>query len=300
MSIVVGVDAGGTQARAVAANGDEVVGEFSGACSNVRSTDVDRVADAIARAVAGALNGARAASVFVGAAGAGDEDISRDLRAALQSRLPGVAIDVASDAHIALRAAVPLGDGMVLIAGTGSIAYASGGGNYFRCGGYGHALGDEGSAYAIGASALRIALRSYDGRAPRDAFVEAIEIEMNARGARELLDRSRANGRSVTAIAALAARVIDLANGGDRTATKIVQSAALDLFELVKAVAKTSGLARSEFPVAFAGGLLAGNSLLTYLIETRIASEFPLASVLKGAPAPQFGALALARTLVAG
>ena len=300
MATFVGVDAGGTHARAVAANRDEIVGEYSGPCSNLRSTDVDTVADAIARAVAGALHGARAAGVCVGAAGAGNEDIARALREALQSRLPGVAVDVTIDARIALRAAIPAGDGMALIAGTGSIAYASAGGSYVRCGGYGHALGDEGSAYAIGAAALRTALRSYDGRAPRDAFVEAIEVAFGACGARELLERPRASGHPVAAIAALAVRVLELANDGDRTATKIVQSAALDLFELIKALAKTTGLAGSDFPLAFAGGLLAQNSLLTYLIETRIASEFPLASVLKGSPAPQFGALALARTLAAG
>lgn len=299
MPVVVGVDAGGTRTRAVAAAGEEIVGEFSGDGANVRTAGVDEAADAITRVVLSALSGAAVAAIFVGASGAGSEEIARSLQRALGSRLPGTLVAVSGDARIALRAAIPQGDGMVLIAGTGSMAYASLGGTYFSSGGHGHLLGDEGSAFAIGSAALRLVLRSYDGRAPRDSFIESIEAVLHAHDPQTIISDVYDGQRPVMRIAGVAPRVLELADAGDRNALKIVQAAALELNELVKSLAKRSGLDAGEFPLAFAGGMLASNSILSYLLETRIIGDLPLARILKGAPAPQFGALALARELLA-
>jgi hypothetical protein len=58
MSIVVGVDAGGTATKVIAADGDVIAGEFSGGPANVRIAGVDDAADTIARAIRSALSGA--------------------------------------------------------------------------------------------------------------------------------------------------------------------------------------------------------------------------------------------------
>ena len=299
MPVVVGVDAGGTHTSAVAALGGNVIGAFDGPPANLRTAGVEDAADMILRAIRTALGGHDAAAVHVGAAGAGDEELAKRLQAALRAHLSGVKLSVSNDALIALRAAVPSGDGVVLVAGTGSMAYAVAGDADARSGGFGHLLGDEGSAYAIGAAALRIALRSHDGRSPRTALTDALERSLAASDPQALLSAVAAEGRPVTRIASLASLVVRFADSGDRDAAKIVQSAALELFELVRSAASRAGLLQREFPIAFAGGLFAANSMLSYLVETRIAGDIPLARVVKGAPAPQFGALALAGNLLA-
>jgi len=299
MSVVVGVDAGGTATKVVAADGDRITGEFIGEPANVRIADVDDAAETIARAVRSALSGADPAAVFVGAAGAGRNDLAQTLQRALTVRLPGIAIGVSDDARIALRASVADGDAMVLIAGTGSIAYAESGGEKYRTGGYGYLAGDEGSAFSLGAAALRLTLRSYDGRAVRDALAIAVEETFGATGAQAILSDVYDSRQPVRKVAALAPVVLRLAGEGDRSAGKLVQSAALELFDLVKSLVKLANLQERDVPLVFSGGMLAENSLLTYLLETRVANELPMVHVVKGGPAAQFGALALARGLLA-
>ncbi len=298
MSIVVGVDAGGTATNVIAVKGDATIGEFVGDPANVRIAGVDDAADVIARAVGSALEGVAPAAVFVGAAGAGRDDLAQSLQRALSVRLPGVALGVSDDAFIALRAGVPSGDAMVLVAGTGSIAYAECDGRRFRTGGYGYLLGDEGSAFSIGAAALRMTLRSYDGRSPRDELIEAVEARLGATSAQAVLNEVYEMPHPTRRIAALAPDVLRLAGAGERGAAKIVQNAALELFDLLKSLVKSAGLQDREVPLVFGGGLLAQNSLLTYLLETRISNEMPFVHIVKGAPAPHFGALAMARNLL--
>ena len=84
------------------------------------------------------------------------------------------------DAAIALRAAVPEGPGIVLIAGTGSIAYAENGERRSRVGGLGYLAGDEGSAFAIGMAAVRLYGRVLDGRARADETTEVVNRALGA------------------------------------------------------------------------------------------------------------------------
>jgi glucosamine kinase len=292
--IVVGVDAGGSRTVAVAACGG-AASEAYGGPGNPSSAGVERAAETIAETVRAALGSKRADAVYVGAAGAWNPQIASALRDALAARLAPAKVEVASDVEIALRAAVPEGDALLLIAGTGSIAYARIGERRFRCGGLGHAIGDEGSGYAIGAAALRLLGRAFDGRGLRDAMLDAVAAKLGASDAGDLTAVLR--DAPPAAIAGIAPIVVEHADAGERSATKIVQGAALDLFELLRALARACGAGERELPLVFAGGLLRENSMLTYLLETRIANEFPHLHVVKGAPAPHAGALAAARRL---
>ncbi len=72
---------------------------------------------------------------------------------------------VVNDALVALEAGAPASPGVVIISGTGSIAYGRNARNEgARAGGWGHVLGDEGSGYWIGRAA--IARRAARGRSP--------------------------------------------------------------------------------------------------------------------------------------
>jgi N-acetylglucosamine kinase-like BadF-type ATPase len=299
MPVVVGVDAGATSTVAIAAEGERTIRTFAGDPANVRIAGVDGAADTIARSIAASLEGDAAHAIFVGAAGAGNDDVASALAGALRARFPEARIAVSDDAHVALRAGVAQGDGIVLIAGTGSIAYAEIDGTRYRSGGYGYLIGDDGSGFAIGAAAMKLLLRSYDGRVPRDAMLERIETQLGVANRQDAIAAVYEAQHPVTVLASLAAIVLDCASGGERSANKIVQGAALELFELVKNVAQTAGVSGRELPLVFSGGLLRSNSLLSYLLETRLSHDFPFLQPVKNAAAPHVGALALARVLLA-
>ncbi len=299
MRIAVGVDAGGTSTVAVASR-DGVAGDLSVAePGNASSRGVDAAIEAVVRAIDGALAGDRPGGIVVGAAGAGRETVAGFVREALVTHYPGATVAVSDVARIALRAGAPDGDGIVLIAGTGSIAYAEIGEKHVRVGGHGYAIDDAGSGFWIGSAAARLLVRAYDGRVPFDATAEALATALGTTDALQVLDRVYRDGPPVATLAALAPEVIRLADAGERSAVKIVQGAALELGDLVRAVVKAAGGAGRERPIVFAGGLLSSNSLLTFLLETRIANELPSAYVVKNPPAPCFGALALAERSIA-
>jgi glucosamine kinase len=294
--ILIGVDTGGSAVRWIVER-DGVATAGSGEAKNVRSAGVGQTAELIAAAVRGAVGGAGFDALAVGAAGAGDTTIAHALEHELRAHFASGKISVVDDALVALRAAVPRGDGAVLIAGTGSIAYATIGAQTYRTGGYGYLLGDDGSGFAIGRAALALLLRSYDGRVPRTPLFDALETRLQAKDARELLSRIYEEANPVGKIASVAGIVLEQASAGERAATKIVQGAALELVDMLKALVKLAQANARELPLVFAGGLLAENSLLSYLIETRLLADLPLLHPVKGAPAPVHGALELARAL---
>lgn len=296
MPILVGVDAGGSSIDC-AIERDGVATDLHGDAANVRTCGVEGAAERIAATVESALHGAAFDALAVGAAGAGDTVVARALEAALRGYFPDGAIAVHDDAEIALRAGVPQGDGVVLIAGTGSIAYARIGEEAYRVGGYGYLLGDDGSGFAIGRAALAQMLRWYDGRAAHSELFDAIASRLQVGDAQALLGRVYGEPNMVASIAAVAPLVLDRAGTGERVATKIVQSTAHELVELIKTLVHRAQLGQRELPLVFAGGLLSENSLLTYLVETRLLADLPLLQPVKSALPPVRGALELARRI---
>jgi N-acetylglucosamine kinase-like BadF-type ATPase len=296
--IAVGVDAGGTKiAVAYSVDGETIrVDSHETASPSLKGTEA--ASNAIATAVESTTDGAVPHAIFVGAAGAGREDVAAGIRSALESRFPSARVAVRDDAYIALRAAVPDGDGVVVIAGTGSVAFAQSGGDGYRCGGYGYLIGDDGSGFAIGAAAVKHLMKAYDGRVPRDAFVEAIESHFAVQTLTGMLERVYRSNAPVGTIAGVAPLVLQMAQSSERIATRIVQTAAQELFELLKGVIKRANLAGSDAPIALAGGLLSANSLLTYLVEMRILNEFASMPIRKDNPDPCTGALAEAERLL--
>jgi glucosamine kinase len=217
----------------------------------------------------------------------------------LRARLPATAhLTVAGDAETALRAAIPEGPGIVLIAGTGSLAYAENGEKRVRVGGFGYLLGDEGSAFALGFAAAKGLARVYDGRARADETSALVERALGCSDRDGLLAALYGAPLEVAKIAALAPSILGFAGKGNRVSTKLVQTAAQDLGDMVRAAAQQAGLAESSPAVALAGGLLRENSLLSFLLEHRLTNELPGVSVLRSRDDPARAALRFAEALL--
>ncbi len=165
------------------------------------------------------------------------------------------AVEVIEDAALLLAAGTPLGVGVAVVAGTGSMAFARAADRRTaRAGGWGPLLGDEGSGYAIALAGLRAAARSADGRAPVTPLTDRLLAAFGLTRPQELIGAVyRGNDRA--ALAALAPLVLDAAEAGDPVAEGIIREAAGELAAAAAAAARSLDLG-AAFPVALAGGLL--------------------------------------------
>ena len=138
---------------------------------------------------------------------------------------------VATDIEIALAAAFDEGPGIVVSAGTGSVAVGRDqSGKQHRIGGYGWQMGDEGSGYAIGRAALGAVSRAVDGRSPRTALSDRVLAASHSENFDALV--RWAAGASPAEVAALAPHVLDVAAHGDPLAQGIADYAARELTQL--------------------------------------------------------------------
>jgi len=202
---------------------------------------------------------------------------------------------VLADAEVSLTAAFAAEPGIMVNAGTGSIAYARDpSGKLHRVGGYGWQLGDEGGGYWLGRRALDAAARAQDGRSDGSTLLARL---LGALGLQRFDDLVRWTATAMPAqVAALAPHVLNAAREGERVAQAILQDAARELVGLVLALQRHFP-GGERIPVAFAGGLLIPGSPLTALVRDALAAEAPRARVVGGPVDTPVGALRLAAAM---
>jgi N-acetylglucosamine kinase-like BadF-type ATPase len=295
--IAVGVDAGASATVAAVSHDGVFAGTVRGGPANPTAIGLDDAADTMLRTIRRALDGKSPDAIYIGAAGCGRADVASTMRFLIASGFPRASVEVGDDASIALRGAIPTGPGIVLIAGTGSIALADNGTALHRVGGLGYLIGDEGSALSIGLAAVRELGRVYDGRRSADETTSLVERTLAIEGRDGLLDVMYDRKLDVAKIAALAPAVVAFAGKGNRLAGAIVGRAGADLAGLVIAAARVSGLIDQAPPIALAGGLMREASFLTALVESQITIEIAGAQLLRSSREAYLGALQIAEAL---
>jgi len=278
---VVGVDGGGSRTRVIVA--DEHGAELAradGEPSGMRPGDATQSAAVVASVIAeglrvAGLSHARPAVVCVGVAGAGREPDRQALLQALTQLGLGDDVVVHADATIALDDAFGDGPGIVLIAGTGSVAFGRGpSGTFGRCGGWGPVCGDEGGGAWIGRRALSVVTASADGREPETALAGAVVTAAQVAVVHDLIRWAAEAGAA--GLASLVPAVLQCAESGDLRANAVVSFAAEELVLHVRTLARRLFTdERATCPVAFAGGLLDRKSLLRARVEHRLKSAVP-------------------------
>ncbi len=283
--LVIGIDGGGSRTRAMLADEHgRTIGQSEGPASRVTPGGAEHSADvmeALIRDVlaAAALGSIRPKAICVGVAGVGRGNERQALWQALTGRNLADEIIVHTDAAIALEDAFGEGSGVLLIAGTGSVAHGRGPtGTFARCGGWGPVIGDEGSGAWIGRRALSIVTAASDGREPETALTGAVLTATEAGDVAELIPWAASAGAAQ--LATLAPVVMSTAVAGDRRANALVTLAAEELMLHVRALARELFVdERASFALALAGGLLGRGSLLRKRLELRVRSGVPGAQV---------------------
>lgn len=296
--IVIGVDGGGSKTRVMVGTAEgEQLATLDGPRSAVTPGQAARSAEVIAELVTNALAeiavpGAVLPRVlYCGVAGTGRDEERRALHAALDARELAEEVVVDSDGLIAMYDAFEERAGILLVAGTGSIAYGrSPSGTIVRCGGWGPVFGDEGSGGWIGRRALGIIGASSDGREPPTALLFPILAATQCEDVQDLIEwAATADAR---AFASLVPTVFSTAANGDPRANALLSLAAEELVLHIRALAKQLFVdERAAVPVALSGGLMDRGSPLRKRLEQRLKSAVPGAQLRAEEVDPARGAL---------
>ncbi|WP_162950278.1 N-acetylglucosamine kinase [Rhizobium jaguaris] len=277
MSYALGLDSGGTKTLiALVEESGAVLGISSGA--SLDPTAGDEWPARLARQVGEATQGREApvAAAFGLSFHDEIENFTRRQKQVAAALLPTSQVIVENDVRMAFDGAFATGGGVLVLAGTGSMAWASRNGlgdRHYRIGGYGDAFGDEGSACWIGRESLSIASQALDGRrTDASEFAQGI-LEGLSLSSDCLIDWVYSLANQRTAIAGVAKITAALAASGSLIAQGLLDDACEHLAAHVLAAERlvsTPGASRQ--PWSYAGGVFA-NPIILGGVTRRVGSD---------------------------
>ena len=269
----IGIDGGGTRARLVIIESDlERIRTETGGI-NYNSFSEEDIRSALKQGVfyfkQQGFSVDDCESIGIGVAGISNPKAAPFLKNTLESCGYTCPITVVGDQEAALKGACGNAQGILLIAGTGSICIGQDTcGNSYRAGGYGHIIDDEGSAYAVGRDILSAIVKAEDGRAEHTALKEAVYNTLNLHTISELVSYVYASDRTKRDIAALAVCLTEEMIKTDRVAAKIAEKAVEEMLYLVETVLQK--MPGREIPLFLEGGLILKNHEINRLFREKI------------------------------
>ncbi|HEY4026848.1 MAG TPA: BadF/BadG/BcrA/BcrD ATPase family protein [Candidatus Dormibacteraeota bacterium] len=303
MTTVLGLDIGGSRTRACLSRDGRVVGQATAGSASLTAAGAGR-AGAILEQVVRELGSPAVTAAVAGAAGCDTAPSRRRMRELLRPLLPGADVEVVHDARLVLAAA-GLDAGIVLIAGTGSVAWGSSAdGEEARAGGWGHLLGDEGSGHWVVREAIRRVLAAHDrGESPGPLARRLLE----ATGVDDPLELTAHFHvhREPERWAAFSQMALEAGEGlVEATAAELAGQAATvagRLLAEVRVPQDSAALRRwipaLPGPVVLAGGMLLGEPALEAAVRTALGTALPGAEVVRAEAEPVAGAVRLAERL---
>jgi N-acetylglucosamine kinase-like BadF-type ATPase len=285
------VDGGGTKTACIIGDGcGNVLAVCYGESSNIKSRPWDEVKQVLWTLIERALelsgsDESQLAGVYLGLAGADRPEDKEQFVAFLKGQFKrDVPVTVQNDAITALAAGTWGEAGIVLISGTGSIAYGylPETDTYVRVGGWGYLLGDEGSGFAIGQKALTAVMKQHDGRGQRTALTELVLSGWSLPDPNRIITYVYSQPNVRTAMADISKLAVSAAKAGDEVSLAIVAEAVEQLTELVMTVKlRLSELQPQEdlsgLPVVLSGGLFSDDWFMKQLKENKSIQQSGLA-----------------------
>jgi glucosamine kinase len=301
---VLGIDVGGT--KTVCVLGDEdgrVLSTAKGPGANLQAVgelQLEKVLHTVMEQAV-APQGIVPSAICLGIAGVDrpeDAAVVRDIMSRIGFK---ARILVVNDALIALQAGIDGDPGIVIVAGTGSIAYGRDRhGHAARAGGWGYVLGDEGSGYWMGRLALRAIVREADGRGPATMLTRRVLAYFGVARPEELLQTVYRGDFKPSTVAALATHVQQARDEGDAVAVAILDRGAQELVAAAASVTKQLDLGGEIFAFVLSGGMFKAVPWLREEVTRRLPTVAPLGHTVVLEAEPALGAVRLALAELAG
>ena len=311
MPYYLGIDGGGTKTTCAVGDESRLLATATTGASNIIRVGEMQAREALRQSVrqacaAAGITPAQISRTCVGGSGSARPELAEIVRRCL-AEIIATPIEVVGDMQIALEAAFDTSPGVVVIAGTGSIAYGRDEqGTAVRAGGWGYAIGDEGSAHWIGRAAVVAVLRAADprvvgSRGESSVIGSLLEASLSAAllkawGVTSLCDLARAaNSIPPPDFAVLFPAV---AASSDALAAQVLTSAGKELAGIAAVVirrlfAQHAGSVR----VAMTGGVFRHAELVRQVFYNELGRLAPQAEVNPQVVEPVEGALRMARRL---
>src|SRR5215472_9948733 len=295
MPLYLGIDAGGTKTECAVSNGAELLGQaVAGSCKLAR-VSAAQARENLHRAIVDACAAAQVKpegvkNVCIGLAGASLPENVSWAQETIRELIPDATIYVAGDHIIAHRAGFGTSPGVLVISGTGSIAFGRNqAGATARAGGWGPNVSDEGSAFWVGREAVASALRAYDSGS-NNGLLPVIAHSWKVAPEEVIRMANAAEPR----FAELAGPVTEAAQKGEATARDIAARAGRALAALGGAVIHRLWPEDGVVPIALSGGVLQGSELVRQAFKDEMRATHPQAAISFAQVRPVLGALEIA------
>lgn len=300
-NLYLGVDGGGTKTHVVLINDEKnIVGEgFSGASNPLRvgiENAIKNIFSALTKA-SDASNRSKSdiVSAQIGLAGVRRTDLRYFIKNEINHSLRQSKVMVTTDAEIALYAATEGKDGLVIIAGTGSICMGKNRkGEMAAAGGWGPLAGDEGGGAGIARRALQAIAKSTDGRGKPTKLSEAAVDYFRAVRLEDLSVAIYAPQVDNAKIAGFAQYVTETALEGDEVAKTLLAEAGYELGLAANAVINQLGMQNCKFPIGQVGSVFKAKDLLTDSLMKTVHETAPKAYLKETTKTPAYAAALIA------
>jgi len=281
-SYFLGFDGGGTKTECVLADAEgRVLARTSAGPSNPLRTGYARAWFALSDAGDSVLkqqniHSGHIRGICAGLGGAGRPSVARSVTTFFERGYPNAKVRVTTDLEIALEAAFGPGEGVILLAGTGSAAFGrDSAGRTARAGGRGPWISDEGSAFDIGRRAFQAVVLAEEHRGPETTLSKRIFTWHQCRDWDLLVEQIAKNPDAVFPMTyPLVAKTAD---EGDAVSREILQGAAASLAALAASVAGELGWDGREVPIANVGGVYGRSKFFDGAIEAEVKKAIPRA-----------------------
>ena len=303
--LFLGIDGGGTKTHAVLIDEfGEIAGEgFSGA-SNPLRVGIERAVSNIFKAADNACDDAGRSrtdivAIECGLAGVRREDLRRSVRQRISENYRLKAVEVLTDAEIALYGVNSGKAALVVIAGTGSICLGRNDkGKTAIAGGWGPLAGDEGGGAGIARRALQAVAKAVDGRGEPTILSRYATEYFRTSTPEDVMVAIYTPQTDNAKIAGFARFVVKAAKEKDNIALEILKEGGAELGIAAVAVIKKLKLQKKTLPIGFVGSIFRAGKLITdSLIET-VHTEAPCAFLVEPKLSPAQAAAEMAVGLV--
>lgn len=306
MPYYIGIDGGGTKTTCAVGDESQLLATATAGPSNIVRVGEAQARESLHQSVrqacaAAGITSEQVVRTCVGGSGAARPELAAIVRRALAEIL-STPVDVVGDMQIALEAAFNTGPGILVIAGTGSIAYGRDGhGATARAGGWGFAIGDEGSAHWIGRASVIALLRAADQAEGSSQTREALRKSpfavalLKAWGVSSFVDLARA-GNSIPP-PDFAELFPIIAASKDDLATQVLTNAGRELARVAAVVIHRlfEQTGTTTVPVAMTGGVFRHAPVVREVFYNELRTMDPRVGVNPQVVEPVEGALRMAR-----
>ncbi|MBN8192799.1 hypothetical protein JI667_11665 [Bacillus sp. NTK074B] len=296
MTRVIGIDAGGTKVQGLVLDMQKNILFQSLSGHGNPSVSYEEALRNLSSVVQQCLDQTRVSHIVIGMAGGGSGNLSQRIQSELE-KMTSLPIVLLNDATLAYFSLIGNRNGVMTIAGTGSISYGRNGNRSGTSGGWGHLLGDEGSAYHISLLACKQIAVERDYGTSLSPLSRSLMNEIGASDDRGL--KGFIYSSSKGDIAQLAKVIHKEALAGDERALDLLKSAGKQLAAQTMALIENLQIEKNPV-IALKGSVLERNQVVQSTFKETIAESFIEPTFMMNSSSPATGAVDIVEAIREG